>query len=150
MLKNIAIWLSLSTVVVIGSYYWGYQCGKQEAHFASFDRLLVDLSDNILMRDALEIGQIEQIQPLAISKIESDFALMVQLYEEHEIKTLEHIRCAVSRRIRQLKRDKQIMSDEEKLREADFPIDKISSYLKTECLGEPSHLNWAKLDNKNP
>ena len=43
MLKKIAFSLGLSTVLIVGSYYWGYLCGKREADLASFDRILVYL-----------------------------------------------------------------------------------------------------------
>ncbi len=134
-----------SAVLSVGLYSWGYLCGLQSGNFTEYDILLFNLTNNILISDALEIDEPETIEPMIKSKIELDFIRMAQLYKEHKFKNGEYLRCVISRRVRKFKENGQVMTDIETLKEIDFSIDKINDYLKTECLGEPSHTNWAKL-----
>lgn len=131
-------------VLIAGSYYWGFLCGEQDSKIIFYDRLLADLSSYILINDAMQVGKIEQVKPMIMATIESDFASIVKLYNEYGFESAEHLRCAVSRRFRKLKKDGKILVEDDSL--ADYPTEAVSKYLETECLGEPSHPNWMQTD----
>jgi hypothetical protein len=131
-----------SAVLVVCAYSWGYLYGKQNGSSVEYERLLVSISSHIFIRDALEVDKIELLRPRALGTIELDFIRMAQLYEKYEFEKFAYLRCAVSRRVRALRKDGQIMTDEETLKKIEFSLDKINHYLEKECLGEPSHTNW--------
>jgi hypothetical protein len=140
MSKKIIISSALAGALALFSYYWGYLCGQRQAAFESYDHLLLNLTNNILIHDAMDSGKLEGVHPLVKAKLESDFARLVGLYEDYDFRQGEYGRCAISKRIRKMKEDGLIMSNEERLQ--DFPLQRVENYLNVECLGEPSHDNW--------
>lgn len=142
--KYSIILVVLSVSALFGAYLWGYSCGKQEqdkvAKAELFDRLIGDLANSILVDDAIEVGREGEVRPVVRARIESAFADVVHLYREYGFESAAHLRCAVSRRFRTYKEEGSILVDASS--RSEYPIGSVSSYLKTECLGEPSRRNW--------
>jgi len=130
----------VTVVIAISAYYWGYLCGKQGVDSASYDQAIMSLSNNILIYDSIVIDKSKEIKPVIISSIESDFAKMVELYQENQFKQAEGLRCAISRRFRVLKQKNEILFNPDAV--VEYPLMLVSNYLDKECMGEPSHANW--------
>lgn len=141
MLKKVTVLLISVVVLVSLSYYWGYLCGKRDASLGFYDYLLLNLTNYILVHDAIKSGQTESMRPLVDSQIETSFAYAIGLYEDYNFEYGEYSRCTVSKRIRKMKKNGLILSDKNRMQ--DYPLKRVEGYLVTECLGEPSHGNWA-------
>lgn len=135
-------------LIILGfTYYWGYLCGKREMILSNYEELLVDISNNILIFDSIRIKRSEEVKPLIISSLESDFSNMIGLYMAHKFEKGGYLRCAVSRRMRALKNSGDIFAGEQA--NIDYPIHVISGYLEAECEGPPSHENWLLTGEEN-
>lgn len=131
-----------SAALILGGYYWGFICGQQDADNATYDQVLPRLTENILVRDAIVAKSVDTIRPLIDAAIVADFVRMIELYEKHGFENGEYLRCVVSRRIRKLKQDGQILSERAVAENQGWPMARIEQYLSAECLGEPSHADW--------
>jgi len=145
-MRNKYLLLAVLFSAFIVGFYWGFLSGRQEqdSKHVLYDRLLIDLSSYILISDAIQVGKTEQVRPMILAAIESDFSRIVQLHNEYGFKHAKYARCVISRRFRKLKKDGQILFKDDSL--ADYPIEAVTKYLETECLGEPSHTNWMEID----
>jgi len=104
----------------------------------------MSISSNIVFKDSIETNSEKTAEPLVLARIESDIKNIVTIYNEHHFDYAEIGRCAVTRRVRKLVKQKEIFSDKNQLSKNGYPIDEVVSYLEKECLGEPSKDNWTK------
>lgn len=146
MIKNVIIVILLG--IIPFSYYWGSLCGKQEAE-QSFEKMkyeqnLVSLSNEILYLDGISSNKTDGLDSVIKSSMETHFSNMVTLFMQQGYKELEYMRCAVTRKIREMKESKVVFIDEQKALDDGYPIKLINNYLENNCTGKPSHKNWSK------
>lgn len=140
MLKKVIAFLFIGACLSSAFFYWGFWYGQRESDRELYNVLLQDVSNTILLRDAISSGNAEEVLPLTTSSIESDFAQLIVLYNRYSFEEREHIRCAISRRVRKLKETGAILADESNLEY--YPIEVVNEYLNGNCPGSPSHDNW--------
>ena len=136
--KKIFVTILVFVMAVVFSYYWGYLCAKKENNYREYDDANIRLANSIVMLDAVSLKKNDVANKFILLNLESDFELMVSLYEANGYQGNEYMRCVVSRRIRSLKEKKLIFVD-------DVPWG-VSLYLDKECMGKPSHENWMQLE----
>ncbi len=122
------------------AYYWGFLCGKRHIDNLSYDHLANDLTNLILVYDAIKANDFSNVTPLVKNNIELKFGEFVKLYREFDFNSSLQARCAITRRFRKMVIEGEILHNQESL--DGYPIEIINQYLDAECLGEPSHTNW--------
>jgi hypothetical protein len=145
MTMKIGLLSALIVFLLIVTYNWGYKCGEQSVYSQLFDQSLMSISSNIIIYDFIENYSANDSKPLILAaRIESDISKIAHLYNLYHFSFSEIGRCAITRRVRNLAKQKAIFLDKMQLAENGYPIDEVVSYLEKECPGEPSKENWAK------
>jgi len=138
--------LAGATALVIGGggFYWGFLCGREAQAAERFDRILFDMANDILIRDAVDVDAPDKARAVLSPRIITNFATMVELYERHQFVASAHLRCAISRRVRKMVEDHESPkgTPDTSNPSEDVP-QSVKRYLQTACQGEPSHDNWA-------
>lgn len=135
-----------SILVVCGSFFAGYLTGKKQINHWKYDYSLFELSNYILIYDALEAERMDEIFPLITANINSSFNQVVTLYKYEKFDDFERARCATSRRFRSFRESGKPEFSDAALMEQGFYLEDIKEYLASECLGPPSHSNWMTSD----
>jgi len=143
-----AITLISVAAAIVGAYWVGLLHGKKESDFKLYDYLLSDLGNNLYVYDALQIQQADKALSVLSADIESDFNTVVELYVDRRFDDFEHLRCAITRRIRSLRTAGNVETDEKRLAEKGFDVKMLNHYLAENCIGKPSKTNWAVENNK--
>jgi hypothetical protein len=70
-------------LLFIGGSSVGYYIRAEQAAVQWEDRLLSDLTLYIVVRDAIEAKRLDDLQPILVAGLESDFYRMVLHWQEH-------------------------------------------------------------------
>lgn len=140
-------WVVATCALVAAAYAMGDSNGASREKRAAFERYVVNLSNWVLVRDAIEASQTESIKPLINASLELDFIRMAALYRERQIQGSEYVRCAVTKRIRSLKSQGFILQPQIFQNTGEFRKEDVDDYLSAECAGESSLNNWSSAQN---
>lgn len=134
-------------LLAIGAGSIGYYIRAEQAAVQWEDRILSDLTLYVTVRDAIEAKRVDDLRPILVADLESDFYRMVLHWQEQGPARAPLLQCSIAKRIRKMRADGELFDDARRVSESGVEIEIIDRYLATECLGEPSRDNWMRRDS---
>lgn len=134
--------LGAALLLAIGAGSVGYYIRAERAAVEWEDRILSDLTLYVTNHDAIEAKRVDDLRPILVAGLESDFYRMVLHWQEHGPARAPLLQCWVAKRIRKMRTDGELFDDERRISESGVEMETINRYLATESLGEPSRDNW--------
>lgn len=131
-------WILAIAFVLMGAcgFILGDVLESRDARFRRLEGVLVELTNYALLHDALEKGKPEATEAMILNLIESQFATMVSVRDAPQSSRLDKLRCPVTRKIRQLRRQGLILVESRKANLGDERMfASVNAYLDSECPG---------------
>lgn len=141
--KHVAVAVLAVVAAIVGAYSAGLATGRAESDYRHYDRLLSGLGNALFIYDALAIRQPEKAQTVLTANMEADFNAIADIYLRRRFQDFEDLRCAVTQRLRSLRKAGLVIGDDKNLSDKGFDAKLVNYYLDEHCPGDPKKANWA-------